>query len=84
MNGRVRLKLNAFGHVIAMLVQLEDLIGLLLRCACRWYKMLCRFWKPVRRRRSRLLPRVWTVRVGAVRHVIHDDTRRHVIFRFEL
>ena len=58
---------------------LEDLNG---RCGV----LACSVWgfRPKRRKRSKLRPKFWTVRVRCVRHVVHDDARRNVIKRSEL
>ena len=64
---------------------LEDLSGQCWMLACSVWGLLrrsCR--RPRRRRKSRRVPRFWTLRVRCVRHVVHDDSRRFVIKRSEL
>ena len=64
---------------------LEDLNGRCWMLACSVWGLLCRSRRrPKRRRRSKLLPKFWTLRVRCMRHVVHDDTRRNAIKRSEL
>ena len=71
-----------FGAAVWILEDLNGQCGMLACSVWGLLRRLCR--RPKRRKRSKLRPKFWTVRVRCMRHVVHDDTRRNVIKRSEL
>ena len=71
-----------FGAAVWILEDLNGRCGMLACSVWGLLRRLCR--RPKRRKRSKLRPKFWTVRVRCMRHVVHDDTRRNVIKSSEL